>query len=61
MPGPPKEAIERQEAISQAFVQMWTALAPLLEFLPGKSTSISLTRTVGGDRLTVSLKPGADK
>lgn len=61
MPGPAKEVIERQEAITAAFVQMWNALSPLLAFMPGKNTSISLARTVSGDRVTVSIKPGADK
>lgn len=61
MPGPSPDAVHRQEQITIAFVEMHRALAPILEFMPGKNTSISLTRTVSGDRVTVTIKPGADK
>jgi hypothetical protein len=61
MPGPSKDAIEHQEAISAAFVQIHQALAPLLTWIPGRNTSISLTRTVLGDKVSITLKPGADK
>jgi hypothetical protein len=61
MPGPSKEQIERQEAITAAFHQLWCALSPMLAYMPGKNTAITLTRTVSGDRVSVTLKPGADK
>ena len=61
MPGPSPDVVHRQEQITIAFVQVHQALAPVLELIPGKNSSISLTRMVSGDRVTVTIKPGADK
>jgi hypothetical protein len=61
MPGPSPDTVHRQEQITIAFIEVHRALAPVLEMIPGKNSSISLTRTVSGDRVTVSIKPGADK
>jgi hypothetical protein len=61
MPGPTDEAIEHQEAITAAFISIHQALCPLLTWIPGRNTAIRLTRTVMGDKVTITLQPGADK
>lgn len=61
IPGPPNEAIQRQEAITTAFASMHAALSPLLEWIPGRNTAIQLTRTVCGHKVTVTLQPGDER
>jgi hypothetical protein len=59
MGGPTAQAIAQQAAISEAFHRIHEALCPALEIL-GRG-SITVSRTVAGDRVTVTLKPGVDK
>jgi hypothetical protein len=59
VPGAPAEAIAIQEEITAAFTHLHRALLPLLEFLPGPKASLSITRKVGGDAVTVAIRPGA--
>jgi hypothetical protein len=60
LPGMPtrSEAILTQrEQLTSAIVALHRALTPLLEMLDSKS-SVSMKFKVGGDSLTIQLKPG---
>jgi hypothetical protein len=60
-PGPPPEALEREEQISNAFVILGKTLQPILENLPRGSKSLTIQRKIAGFRYRVTIEPVEEK
>jgi hypothetical protein len=62
LPERPALAIARSEALDRAFEKLHRALAPLVEGLPSTAESVlSIRRTIQGDQIKVSFKPGQEE
>ena len=57
MPGRSEAILSQREQLTTAVVALHRALSPLAEFLDSKA-SVTIRRTVGGDTMTITLKPG---
>ena len=62
MPGKPPAALARSEALELAFQKLHHALVPLVEGLPASADSVlTIRRTIQGDQVKVSFKPGKEE
>ena len=62
LPGKPAAAIARSEALDRAFEELHRALVPLVEGLPTTAESVlTIRRTIQGDQIKVSFKPGQEE
>jgi len=62
MPGKPPAAVARSEALDAAFQKLHQALVPLIEGLPTSADSVlTIRRTIQGDQVKVSFKPGKEE
>jgi hypothetical protein len=62
LPGKPAVAIARSEALDLAFGVLHQALVPLIEGLPTSADSVlTIRRTIQGDQIKVSFKPGKEE
>lgn len=62
MPGKPLAALARSEALDLAFQKLHQALVPLIEGLPTSADSVlTIRRTIQGDQVKVSFKPGKEE
>jgi hypothetical protein len=57
MPGRSEAILTQREQLTTAVVALHRALWPLAEFLDSKA-SVTIRRTVSGDMMTITLKPG---
>jgi hypothetical protein len=62
LPGKPALAIARSEALDRAFEELHRALIPLIEGLPATAESVlTIRRTIAGDQIKISFKPGQEE